>query len=371
MIDGLHTVKDSLTGLPWLRRALWVTTVLIVLVVAGRIVYHRVTHLDIADARIAAEMISLASRSPGWLTDRPVQEGDFVRHGQTLAEIYAQNAGFVASAQEASLRSAEAEALRLDHLIAETHASAEAALREARSQFASAGLALEQARLNRANAQADYARDRDLVDQKFVSEQRLQHSKTVYEIAQRDEQRAASEASAAQARVAKAEAAARLDSLKAQAQRAGADAEGLRARLALSRLDLHDLRLVSPINGVVDRTFANNGDYLAAGQRVLLMHDPEAVWVEANVKETDLAGIRLGQSAKVNVDAYPGRVFEAQVSLIGNSATSAFALLPNPNPSGNFTKITQRIPIRLAIRQDGLLLKPGMMVEVSLDIRQR
>jgi hypothetical protein len=93
-----------------------------------------------------------------------------------------------------------------------------------------------------------------------------------------------------------------------------------------------------------------------------LMHDPEAIWVEANIKETDLASIRLGQSAAVNVDAYPGRVFEARVSLVGNSATSAFALLPNPNPSGSFTKITQRIPIRLAIRQEGLLLKPGMMV---------
>ncbi len=102
-----------------------------------------------------------------------------------------------------------------------------------------------------------------------------------------------------------------------------------------------------------------------------MMHDPEAIWVEANIKETDLASIRLGQPAEVNVDAYPGRVFEARVSLIGNSATSAFALLPNPNPSGNFTKIGQRIPIRLAIRQEGLLLKPGMMVEVSLDTRQR
>jgi membrane fusion protein (multidrug efflux system) len=122
---------------------------------------------------------------------------------------------------------------------------------------------------------------------------------------------------------------------------------------------------------VVDRTFANAGDYVGAGQRVLLMHDPEAIWVEANVKETDLASIRVGQRAEVRVDAFPERVFEATVGLIGNSATSAFALLPNPNPSGSFTKITQRIPIRLAIRQEGLLLKPGMMVEVSVDARQR
>ena len=218
---------------------------------------------------------------------------------------------------------------------------------------------------------ADYLRDRDLVSRHFVSEQRLQQSETAYNVAQRERERLAAEASAAQARVAKAEAAAHLDSLATQAARARADAEGLRARLGLSRLDLHDLRLVSPVDGVVDRTFANAGDYLAAGQRVLLMHDPEAIWVEANIKETDLADVHLGQPAEITVDAYPGRVFEARVTLIGNSATSAFALLPNPNPSGSFTKITQRVPIRLAIRQDGLMLKPGMMVEVSIDIRHR
>lgn len=371
MIEQWVSMKGPAAGRTRLRRAVYVTAALVVLAVAARFVHHRLTHVVLTDARVAAEMISVASRAPGWLAARAVQEGDVVRRGQVLAEIYAQNASLTTSAQEASLRSAEAEVLRLDHLIMETRASTQAALSEAKSRLATAGLALEQARLNTANARADYERDLDLVKREFVSGQRMQHSATAYEIARREEEKATSEESAAKARVAGAEAAARLDSLTAQAQRARADAEGLRARLGLARLDLRDLRLVSPVSGVVDRTFANTGDYLGAGQRVLLMHDPEAVWVEANVKETDLASIRVGQRAEVKVDAYPDRVFEARVSLLGNSATSAFALLPNPNPSGSFTKITQRIPIRLAIRQEDLLLKPGMMVEVSIDTRQR
>ncbi|MBI2751382.1 MAG: HlyD family secretion protein [Burkholderiales bacterium] len=371
MIERLKTVKQSLADRPQIRRAFFVVIVLAVLGLAGRVVYHRMTHIDVTDARIASEMISLASRSPGWLTARPVKEGDIVHRDQVLAEIYAQNASLAASAQEAGLQSAQAEVMRLDQLMLETRASTLAAVQEAKSQLAAVQVAIEQARLNEAKTQADYLRDRDLVDRQFVSEQRVQQSETVYKIAQGERERLTSEASAAQARVAKAQAAAGLDSLATQAQRARADAQGLRAKLGLSRLDLQDLRLVSPVNGVVDRSFANMGDYLAAGQRVLMMHDPEAIWVEANIKETDLASIRLGQSAEITVDAYPKRVFEARVSLIGNSATSAFALLPNPNPSGNFTKITQRVPIRLAIRQDGLLLKPGMMVEVSLDTRQR
>lgn len=371
MIERPRTLPRSLADRPRLRLAFLVLVVLAALAVVGRFVYHRMTHINVTDARIAAEMIALASRSPGWLTDRPVKEGDAVHRGQMLAQIYADNASLEANVQAANLQSAEAEIRRLDQLITETRASTQAGLREARSQLTSADLALEQSRLKEANARADYLRDRDLVRRQFVSEQRLQQSETAYNVAQRERERLAAEASAAQARVAKAEAAAHLDSLATQAVRARADAEGLRARLGLSRLDLHDLRLVSPVDGVVDRTFANAGDYLAAGQRVLLMHDPEAIWVEANIKETDLADVLLGQPAEITVDAYPGRVFEARVSLIGNSATSAFALLPNPNPSGSFTKITQRIPIRLAIRQDGLMLKPGMMVEVSIDIRHR
>ncbi len=367
MIDRLQTFIRPLAERHGLRRALWATTALVALVVAGHFVYHRLTHLNVTDARIASEMVWVASRSPGWLTARSVREGDTVRRGQTVAQIYAQDASLAASAQAASLMSAQAEVVRLDHLIGETRASTQAAVREARSQLVSAGAAQEQSRMSELNARADYLRDRDLVNRGFVSAQSVQHSETVYQVAQRESEKARSEASAAQARVAKAQAAARLDSLMAQAQRARADVEALRDRLELSRLNLRDLRLVSPVNGVVDRSFANVGDYLAAGQRVLLMHDPEAIWVEANIKETDLADIRLGQSAQVSADAYPGRIFEARVSLIGNSVTSAFALLPSPNPSGNFTKITQRIPIRLSVRQDGLLLKPGMMVEVSID----
>jgi membrane fusion protein (multidrug efflux system) len=89
------------------------------------------------------------------------------------------------------------------------------------------------------------------------------------------------------------------------------------------------------------------------------------VWVEANVKETAIGLLKPGMKAQVRIDAYPGRVFTGEIYRIGQAATSKFALLPDPNPSGNFTKITQRLPIRVAVRQIDGLLKPGMMVEVE------
>ena len=103
-----------------------------------------------------------------------------------------------------------------------------------------------------------------------------------------------------------------------------------------------------------------------------MLHDPNNIWVAANVKETELARFGVGASASVTVDAFPSQPIVGRISWIGPVATSQFALIPNANPSGNFTKVTQRIPIRidLELTADSLQparLRPGMMVEVAID----
>jgi membrane fusion protein (multidrug efflux system) len=143
----------------------------------------------------------------------------------------------------------------------------------------------------------------------------------------------------------------------------------LKAQLDRQRLDLEDRTIGSPVTGVVDRVFVEKGEYVTPGQRLLLVHDPKKVWIDANVKETDIRKIKVGQIADVTVDAFPDKEFKGRVIAIGNSATSEFALLPTPNPSGNFTKITQRLRVRVAIDQEQNLLRPGMMVEVFIDVR--
>ena len=122
----------------------------------------------------------------------------------------------------------------------------------------------------------------------------------------------------------------------------------------------------SPLKGIVDRRFANVGEYVTPGQRLVLAHDPNRIWIEANIKETQVRRLKEGQTVIVSVDAYPDEAFEGRIERIGNTATSAFALLPSPNPSGNFTKITQRLPVRIAINQRDGRLRPGMMVEVTI-----
>jgi membrane fusion protein (multidrug efflux system) len=100
-----------------------------------------------------------------------------------------------------------------------------------------------------------------------------------------------------------------------------------------------------------------------------MLHNPENVWVEANIKETQVRRLSVGQIVHITVDAYPDDNFMGKVEKIGTAATSRFALLPTPNPSGNFTKVTQRIPVKIAFTKQPKRLSPGMMVEVEIDVR--
>ena len=132
-------------------------------------------------------------------------------------------------------------------------------------------------------------------------------------------------------------------------------------------MQLSDLDILSGINGIIDNTFVEEGEYVRPGTRLLMLHDPDNVWVAANVKETEISRFGVGSTAAITVDAYPDLKLSGRVTWIGPAATSQFALLPNPNPSGNFTKVTQRVPVRIDIEGARELLRPGMMVEVAID----
>jgi membrane fusion protein, multidrug efflux system len=125
----------------------------------------------------------------------------------------------------------------------------------------------------------------------------------------------------------------------------------------------------SPVPAVIDRVFVEPGEYVNAGQRILMLHNPKEVWVEANIKETQLRKLKLGQPVAITVDAFPDDKFVGKVTRIGSATTARFALLPTPNPSGNFTKITQRVPVKVNFVEMPRPVSPGMMVEVDIDIR--
>ena len=145
-------------------------------------------------------------------------------------------------------------------------------------------------------------------------------------------------------------------------------ADEIRAQIKRQEVDIADRVIASPADGKVVMTFVRKGEHVSAGQRIAMFHDPQKIWVEANVKETDVGALKPGMQADIRVDAYPGKVFRGEIFRIGQVATNKFALLPDPNPSGNFTKITQRLPVRIALTDKDAALRPGMMVEVDIDL---
>ena len=151
-----------------------------------------------------------------------------------------------------------------------------------------------------------------------------------------------------------------IDVLERQIEMLEAEKSAKLAEADRKRIDIARFVITADFDGVIDSTFVDAGEYVSPGTRLFMYHDPNSVWVDANVKETHFNRVMLGAPARVTVDAYPGRAFTGKVIRLGEAATSQFALLPTPNPSGNFTKITQRLPIRIAVDQQDGLLRPGI-----------
>jgi membrane fusion protein (multidrug efflux system) len=123
------------------------------------------------------------------------------------------------------------------------------------------------------------------------------------------------------------------------------------------------------MDGVIGKTTLQPGDFLAVGQAAMPLV-ANTLWVDANFKETDLTHVAVGQTADIEVDTFPGKKWQARVASISPASGAEFSLLPAQNATGNWVKIVQRIPVRLAIEEpnhDGMILRAGMSAVVEID----
>lgn len=331
--------------------------------------FWRMGHVTENDARINGEVITLASRVDGWLVARPVIDGDPAAKGQILAQIDDRDTRLRLAEIEGNLASANAQVLYSQAQRQTTDLTTQAALDRAKAQVAVAKTTLEDAGHQLALAQANFQRNDNLVKSGSTSREAWDESRTTL-LQRQDEQREdAAQLLAQQAALSSALAQrGQVVVLDRQIDMQRKQLLALQAQADQLKQEIHDRALRSPVDGVVDRTLADVGDYVQAGQWVMMVHDPKNVWVEANIKETDVEHVAVGQPAEVTVDAYPDLTLHGHVIRVGNTATNQFALLPSPNPSGNFTKITQRVPVRIAFDKTDRRLKPGLMVEVAIDV---
>jgi membrane fusion protein (multidrug efflux system) len=342
------------------------------LIALGAWIYDRFSHVYVDDARITADVISVSSRVSGWVTRISVSEGDAIKAGDVLISIDDRDAILRLAELDARLLSLDAERARLgaEKQMVDRQTSSQYKMRSSQLQAVQAALSGRQSDLDL--AKTDFERTKTLLARKVVSRQRWEERRKTFRVAEQGYQQALAEVAAARASLVEASAdREKLLVLDRQLAALTHQKTEIQAQYDRQTLDMRDRVIRSPIGGVVDKTFVNASEYVTAGQRLLMVHDPRRIWVAANVRETDVKFLTLGSTAAVTVDAYPDEVFRGSITRIGNAATSEFALLPTPNPSGNFTKIAQRLAIRIELEKKSTKLRPGMMVEVDIGIVDR
>ncbi len=373
-IDSVRPAHDEPASLPVRNRLrprqLIIAAVGILLFAwAAWWLYDRLTHVYVLDARVAAEMVLISSRVPGWLVEVPAKEGSHVKAGDVLVRIDNREATSRRGELDLAVQALEADSETTLAQIAMVEARTASRWEAAKARLSGAESELAAARSERETVESEWSRANTLRERNLVSLQEWEAARNQYRTAEQLVIRN-------QASVATASA----DLLEVKSERAEitvlrSELTSLEARLAQKQLEaersavrLSDHAIKSPVDGVIDELFIDNGEYVAVGQRLLAMHDPGNLWIKAHVKETDIRHLRVGSPVEITVDAYSDSARPGEVVRIGNAATSQFALMPNPNPSGNFTKVTQRFEVILQLDEPDPRLLPGMMVEVKVPI---
>jgi membrane fusion protein (multidrug efflux system) len=339
-------------------------------VFAFREVHQRLIYVYEYDARIAGDMVTVSSRVAGWVTALPVTEGQLINTDQMLVKIDDRESKLLVKQLEAQRDAIKAQRDRLVTQRSLVDVQTKSRVNTQLAAVNAAAATVDALKPQLENAQSNFAREKSLFKKKVISRRQFDQTRTTMQQVDGEYRTSVAELEEARNRLREARADQQeLAVLDSEIEILVHEENELYAQIDRQRLDRADRTIGSPVNGVVDRVFVEEGEYITPGQRLLLVHDPKRVWIDANVKETDIRKVKIGQVAEVTVDAFPDKKFSGKVIAIGNAATSEFALLPTPNPSGNFTKITQRLRVRVAIDQEQNLLRPGMMVEVFIDVR--
>ena len=342
----------------------------VALVFGAREIYLRWTHIYEYDARVTADIVTISSRAEGWVVAMPQLEGTRVEAGGVVVQIDDKASRLKVDAIRAQIEGVRAERTRLRAerrlYLAQTDAMAKT--RGSALQARERAMAAMQTDLDLARLELD--RNKSLFKSHVANERALQQSQAAVFKLEQQLQQLLAEQEQAQGSLEEAKAETeKLNVIDAQIAALDHQVANLASQMKQQTVDVEDRTIRSPIPAVIDRTFVLPGEYVASGQRILLLHNPNEVWVEANIKETEVGRLKLGQRVVVSVDAYPSERFIGKVARIGSATTARFALLPTPNPSGNFTKITQRMPVKINMVEMPKPLTPGMMVEVEIDVR--
>lgn len=315
-------------------------------------------HVSTDNAQIEGRVIPVLPKVGGFVAEVNVADHQAVKAGDQLARIDDQDYRARLAEAEAELELAIANAGREGQ-----SGQASAQLAAARASAAAARSTVEQTLANADRAQKDLARVRGLVEKKMVSPQQIDAAETAARAALAQLQASRESAVSAGEQVTATNAALRA---------ALAKVEAARAIRNLAAQQLADTRIVAPATGVLSNKNVEPGQLVQAGQPLATIVPLDEVWVIANLKETDVRDVKPGAPAEIEVDAYPGLKLQGKVASLSPASGARFTLLPPDNATGNFTKVVQRIPVKIRVKQidnPQRLLRPGMSVYVVITTR--
>ena len=304
------------------------------------------------DAYVQSDVSLISPKVEGYIKKVKVADNQEVAEGAVLFVI--DDRDFKARVAQAEAAVATGEA---------TIATYQSRLQLQQSMIEQAAASVKSVEADLVREQQDYKRYSALLSTDFASRQR-------FEQAEADARKG--EAAVAKSRAALAGEQNQLAVLHSQQREEQAKLQQARANLQLVQNDLENTVIRAPISGVAGNRAGQVGQYVKAGTQLLSLVPLSHVYVTANFKETQLTHIRPGQLAEVSVDAYPDLTIDGHIESFAPASGAQFSLLPPDNATGNFTKIVQRVPVRIALPANSLLagrLRPGLSVTVTVDTR--
>jgi membrane fusion protein (multidrug efflux system) len=304
------------------------------------------------DAYVRAHNTTLASKVSGYLASIPLDDNAQVHAGDIIATIDDGDYQLAADAAREKVATQQATVDRFGQQILAQQSNID----QAKAQVLSVRAADKKNQL-------EFERQQALAARAFASHQALEQAE-----ANRDQGTAAVQS----AQSALDAAAANLEVLKAQQREAMRTLDELKTALARAERDLSFTVIRAPVDGVFANRAVQTGDFMQTGQRLASLVPLDEVYVDANFKETQLARLRPGQPVSISVDALPGHEINGRIASLSPASGSVFSLLPPDNATGNFTKIVQRLPVRIEVPANvgsQQLLRPGMSVVVSVDTK--
>ncbi|MGZ3183070.1 MAG: HlyD family secretion protein [Telluria sp.] len=326
------------------------------LTVGGRMWYRSYRYVETENAYVTGHVHPVSARVAGVVTKVLVDDNQVVKAGDVLAELDTADQQVKVEQIQAQIASVEQQIRQADAQIAQTRAAAAAA---------QAQVAQAQAQLVRAGQDAQRYEQLYTTQMKAVSKAELDAAHAARAGATADVAARKDAATAAQAQIGAASSA--RDVLKAQVQ-------VLQAQLKDARQQLGYNKIVAPVAGRVGKRSLEVGARIQPGQQLMAIVEDD-VWVTANFKETQLANLKPGQAVKVDIDAIPNKELIGRVDSFAPASGAQFALLPTDNATGNFTKIVQRVPVKVTLKPEDVKalngrLVPGMSAVVEIDVRQ-